>query len=401
MVFSLAVLLVYAVAPAIIANTILPGGYFLRLTGIAIVGVLSMWCGSYVALFDGQFRPGAPRLELDARVLVAVTWVIFSLFVLATLVSARSIPLISALQGADAKALSQERGDFLKGRQGAGIALLYLSTILISTVVPYSIVLMYSIHSRVRHLLSGLFFLFCISFLQKALFLTLVLPLLSYFAATRRLRGIEATAWLGGSVTVLLLATVLSLGTDAAGQLSDVLTAADYFTARFTAGSSLQYFLWRAFAVPIFTAADTLTVHMESFGGRPLLGATSSLISFLFGFERVNLERFVFEYQFGGWNDIANANAVYVVDAFVNFGWAGVIVFGLIVGQIFRWFRISGDIAFQALWPLFAFVLFSASLIGMMLSNGFLLMIFFALFVRVRTTPRSRAVTPQLSAITD
>lgn len=62
----------------------------------------------------------------------------------------------------------------------------------------------------------------------------------------------------------------------------------------------------------------------------------------------------------------------------------GVFVFGVFVGQVFRWFRISQDIAFRSLWPLFAFVLFSAPLIGMLLSNGFAYMLFHALFIRIQ-----------------
>ena len=54
------------------------------------------------------------------------------------------------------------------------------------------------------------------------------------------------------------------------------------------------------------------------------------------------------------------------------------------VGQVFRWFRISKDVAFRSLWPIFAVILFSAPLIGMLLSNGFAYMLFHALFIRVQ-----------------
>ena len=120
-----------------------------------------------------------------------------------------------------------------------------------------------------------------------------------------------------------------------------------------------------------------------------LLGATSSLLSAVFGLERINLERFVFEHQFGGWNDTANANAVYIVDAYANFGYVGVVIFGLFIGQIFRWFRLSSDGAFKSLWVIFAFTLFNASLIGMLFSNGFLYMIFHTLFVSVPSVRKS------------
>lgn len=382
-VFCVTIGCVYGIVPAILYTTILPEQSYAQLSSLTLFALIALWIGFKIPAFDGRFRRGAPCLEVDASMLVITTWLIFGLFVLVTFATAPSIPILSAIGGVDPNILSQERGDFLKGRQGAGLALLYLSTLLSTTAVPYTIILLYAAHHRARHILAALFFLFCISFVQKALFLNLVLPMLAFFAKERKLGRGRAALWAGGSAAFLLLLTIIS--TDSTSNATtDIFETADIFTANFLPTSSMGYFIWRALAVPIFTATDTLTVHQESFGGQPLLGATSSLLAALFGQERVNLERYVFEYQFGGWNDIANANAVWVTDAYVNFGWPGVGGFGLVIGQIFRWFRLSPDIAFRSIWPVFAFGLFSASLIGMMLSNGFLFMLLFALFVRIR-----------------
>lgn len=305
-------------------------------------------------------------------------------FIVVAFATAPSIPILSALQGASANDLSQERGDFLKGRQGAGIALLYLSTFLVNTIVPYSIILLYSFRSKFRHVSAILFFVFCISFLQKSLFLNLILPLLAYLAISRKMHGKVFFGLIIGSIALLILTTFLSLS----GETSESENSGDYMSAQYAPANSLDYFLWRSTAVPIFTAVDTLIVHADQFGSRPLLGATSSLLSAIFDIERVNIERFVFEHQFGSWNDTANANAVFVIDAYVNFDWFGVVAFGLFVGLVFRWFRISHDIAFRSLWVIFAFILFSSPLIGMLLSNGFLYMLFHALYIQVGTHGR-------------
>lgn len=287
---------------------------------------------------------------------------------------------MSAFSGVSPEDLSQERGDFLKGREGGAIALLYLSSILTNTIVPYSIVILYIIRSRYRHIFAFAFFLFCISFLQKALFLNLILPLAAYFAFSNRYSTRTYIFLATGSLLVLIVATFLAMGGDG---VVATRASGDYFSATYVALSPLDYLIWRAFSVPVFTAVDTLLVHQNWLGDRPLLGATSNLLAAISGVERINLERLVFEYQFGSWNEIANANAVFLVDAYVNFSWIGVIVFGVSTGIIFRWFRISQDVAFKALWPLFAFVIFSGPLIGMLLSNGFLYMLFHALFIRV------------------
>jgi hypothetical protein len=379
--FTAAIVLVYGVAPAIVYFTIVPTEVFLRLTQIATFGVAAMLLGARIPLADARFSPDAARIEIDWRLFVGLTWGFFALFLIVTFATAPSIPIVSAIRGANADVLSEQRGEFLKGRHGPELALLYISTLLVNTVVPYSVVLLYSAGHRLRHWFAGAFFFFSISFLQKSLFLNLVLPLLAFYARERKLRGTKATMIITASVLLLLVGVYVSFSASAAGD-GIPSTPADVLTAQFAPASPLQYFMWRMFVVPIFTATDTLFVHLQSFDGRPLLGATSSLISSLFGMERINLERFVFEYQFGGWNDTANANSVFLVDGFVNFGWVGVLLFGLFVGQAFRWFRLSRDTAFASLWPLFAFVLFSAPLIGMMLSNGFLFMLFYALFMK-------------------
>ena len=362
---------------------------FIKLAVITCISIASMWIGSFIPLVDFQFKPTAFRLKINVNWFHFVVWTIFLIFVVITFATAPSIPIISSLQGASADELSQERGDFLKGRVGAEIILLYMSTIFTNTVIPYSIILMYSNKSKYRHLFASLFFIFCISFLVKALFLNLILPLLAYLAIVNKLNKKIIIIGGLGSVFLLIFSTVLSLDEshDSGGAAS--ISAVEYMSAGYVPTSSLDYFAWRAFAVPIYTASDTLLVHEQQFREQPLMGATSNLLSTLFGLDRINLERFVFEHQFGSWNETANANAVFVVDAYANFGYLGVIIFGLFVGQIFRWFRLSSDIGFKSLWPLFAFVLFNASLIGMLLSNGFAYMLLHSLFFSITSDGKS------------
>lgn len=391
--FSAFLLLVYVAIPLVIHFTILPDRNLLSLAAIAGVGTFFMWVGQRLPLFDYRFKAGARRLTIGWRVFVGLTCVTFVIFTGVTLSTAPSIPLLSALRGADSDMLSAERGAFLKGRQGYELALLYISTFLLNTIVPYSLVTLYSTRAKIRHLFGAFVLLFSISFLQKTLFLNLALPLLAYYAMRGELQGRKAAAGIFGSLLIIIVSTYLSAA-DAIRGAGTRFVATDFMSAKYAPESPLAYLVWRAISVPIFTATDTLIVHAQTFNGRWLLGSTSTLISALFGMERVNLERYVFEYQFGGWNDTANANSLFLVDAYVNFSWFGVILFGFFVGQVFRWFCRSTDEAFQSMWTLLAFVLFSASLIGMMLSNGWLFMLLFALFVRVRR-PGSSEHGPQ------
>lgn len=371
----------YCLVPLIVYLTFPVGDEFLCLAEISLCAVLAMLLGGKIQILDHRFKSRAARLNISHRVFITLTWMVFLVFIVFTLATAPTIPFISALQGASADELSQQRGDFLKGREGAGILLLYLSTFLTNTIVPYSVILLYAKRSVFRNAAAFLFFLFCVSFMQKALFLNLVLPLLVFLAIKRRLGNKTFVLFAVGSAMLLLVSVFLSLGENQAADLN--FDFDKYFSAQYIPGNALDYFAWRAAAVPIFTATDTLVVHADQFRGNYLLGATSGLISLISGVERINIERFVFEHQFGSWNEIANANAVFVVDAYVNFGLVGVIMFGVFVGIAFRLFGKSDDVAFKALWGLFAVVLFTGSLLGALLSNGFAYMLFHGLFFRL------------------
>lgn len=378
----------YGVIPLLINLVYSGSDYFLTLSGLTFLSVLSLFLGYKTPLLDGQFSNKAMRISVNSSVFNFVVWMFFFIFVIYTFYTASSIPLLSALQGASADELSQERGDFFKGRTGIEAGLLYLSTIFTTVLIPYSIVLMYLKRSYFRHIFLVIAFLFCISFLQKALFLNVFLPLVVFFALTGKLPVKALIPCAAGAISVLAFAVYLSLGADSGTDNGWDFDILDYFSSTYVSKGSGDYFYWRVLAVPVFTATDTLLVHAEKFGGDFFLGATSLLISTFTGAERINIERYVFQHQFGSWNEIANANAVFITDAFVNFGFIGVFIFSWFVGQVFRWFRLSQDVAFSSLWPVFALTLYSASLIGMLISNGFLYILVHALLLRVNWNNR-------------
>jgi hypothetical protein len=146
----------------------------------------------------------------------------------------------------------------------------------------------------------------------------------------------------------------------------------------------------------VVTAADALRVFDEEYGGRPLLGASSSLLAGLFGLERVNVEREIFAFQWGqNETETGNANSVYLTEAFLNFRWAGVVVFSLVVGLVLRLFARSRDEALRSLWPLFCFTIFVAPLTGTLFSNGFLVVIALSLVVALQDGGEPAAGAPE------
>lgn len=382
--FSLALIILYAIVPLFVDALYLNNPYFFELGCMSLLACASVMVGFRSPLLDGRFGSKARYFVINESLFHAVVWAAFALFIAVTFYTAKSIPLWSALAGADANTLSVERGEFLKGRVGAELALLYISTIFVNTLLPYSMVRLFMGKSKWRYPLAGLFFFFSISFLQKTLFLNLILPL-GYYAAQRLKINFRKVLLALGTAWVLLyfLTLISTRGESVAALVYGDVDVNMLFSATFRPVGTMEMLLWRIFSVPVFTATDMLLVFRQQLGGNELMGATSSLLSTLFGMQRVNIERMVFAHQFGAWNEIANANAVFFVDAFVNFGWVGIVLFSMFVGQTLRWFYLSDDEAFKALWPLYCFVLLSAPLIGMLFSNGYLYMFFHALFIRL------------------
>jgi hypothetical protein len=80
-------------------------------------------------------------------------------------------------------------------------------------------------------------------------------------------------------------------------------------------------------AVPVITAYQGLELFFSNeFHGEYLYGATSSLLSSIFGLERINFERALYQSQFGG-SETGNANQFYLIEAFINYGYLGVFYF--------------------------------------------------------------------------
>jgi hypothetical protein len=385
--FVIAIFTAYAAIPRLLYNSVLPDGYFIELSNLGLVSCLAIWAGYSLPLFDSRFRPNARRFSINANWFHALIWIGFLLFLLITFATAQNIPILSAFQGASTVELDAQRGAFLKGRTGLEAALPYLGALLVTALLPYSLVHLFLEKSRLRYLFLAIFLAFTVSFLVKSLFINAAFPLI-YVIAQRRKLTISRVLLVAGLVLCLLyFVSKLALGnvtfTGADGM--DEQGLADFFKTTYKAGGLLDFVVWRSIAVPIFTAADTLRVFASRLGGEPLLGATSSLISAIFSLDRVPLEKFVYEYQFG-LNELANSNAVFFTEGFANFSWYGVTLFSMFVGQSLRWFWLSNDIAFKALWMNYCFTLYTGGLIGTLLSNGYSLMFFLALFCSLRTT---------------
>ena len=424
---SAAILLLYAAAPAAIGHLFEADKAFFQLSGLAICAVGGITLGFSVSWLDRAFAPNTARLIVPARWFHVAIWGSFAIFVLVSVATAESVPLISALRGATEADLSAERGAFFKLRGGWQIALGYISAIYAGVLLPYSMSLLFLARRPTAFPSAIAFLLYSMLSLQKAMFVQVLAPLFALVAGGRLWRAWAIVPLVAVSFGVLTANTILARGTQSveeavvAQRLEELETGSpdatpderaaarevmmkdreeqaslpfplrdNYFTARYLPVSTLDQLTWRSLAVPIFTASDAIKVFEQKFESRPLLGATSSLIASVLRLPRVNYDAEVFAYQWGI-SDIGRSNAVYFIEGYVNFGVLGVVLFSVFVGQALRWFWKSKDDAFVAMWPLFCWNVFSAGLLGALLSNGYVLLFLVAFFVRVRPEAEIRA----------
>lgn len=375
----------------------------LLLAGVSGVGLAAIVAGYHFPLIDRLIDRQRYRLPINAWIVHVTIWMAFTVFVAVTLLTADSVPVLSALGSATADQLSQERAGFLKLRTGWEAALPYFSTVFVGVLLPYSTTRLFAERSAFRFLALVVFIAYTLLSLEKILYILAVAPLTVFVTqyyrdAQRIFTALAAIAVL--SAGVLYLNTVLASGTDyfvkelgeEEGETTRPRDASSYFDIRHRPDSAVKLIVWRSIAVPVITAADGLRVFEERFEGQHLLGATSSLVSRVTGQQRVNFDAVVFADQFGS-AATGRANAVFFIEAFVNFGWAGVIAFSLIVGQALRLFARSDDLAFQCMWVVFCWFIFSGGLFGTMFSNGFLLMFITLLTIKVLPSVESEAAT--------
>lgn len=400
--FATAVLVIYGAAPLAIHAFIQPNESMLWLGAISCTAALMIVAGFNLPVFDRMIAPHRWRIPINEHFFHAAIWILFLVFCGVAFATADTIPIISALTGElSQEELDIQRGAFLKTRQGWEAGLGYISAVFVGTLLPYSVSRLFWTRKSVLGF-SGLtiFAAYTLSYLQKALVIQTVVPLL--YLSGRRLiwNYFGFFALIVGTLAIIYGNTLLARGVKQEVDIQQKieerkqfelkadsavkLIPPGFFTADFKHVSAKEYLVWRAVAVPIFTAADAIKVFHTKFDGKPLFGATSSPIAAAFGMKRINYDAEVFAIQWGA-SEIGRANSVYVTDGYVNFGWAGVVIFSIVVGLCFRIFALSGDEALRSIWPLFAFNIIQGSLIGTFLSGGFVLLFFIALFVNLRS----------------
>ena len=330
------------------------------------------------------------NVQVFSRVALGI-FVMYALLLFVLAATANVIPLFGAVMGAGIDEVSESREQFLKARTGWAIVFVYAHAVLAGSLVPYAIAgsLTYRFRGRIAAIAG--FFFGCVLFAEKAFFLKAIIPIA--VVAWRRGRRIVILAIFAASITsLMILAVITTRNISDSSTDSETATPSRYFSSAYSAnvlGSPTEYMVWRAISVPIFTAVDSLSTFSAVYESRHFLGATSSLVAGVSGQQHVSFERAVFEFEWGqNATGTGSSNTVFFIEAFVNFGIPGVVVFSIMAGALLRFLACSPDPALAALWPLYLFAIYCGGLIGTLLSNGFIAVALVSLVVRCSKGPR-------------
>jgi len=346
------------------------------LAGITILSILGFLTSFYINFFPEVKRK---YLVINGDIFSRYVFLFYIMVVLLIVVTAGELPILASLRGASQEDLFGLREGFLKDRKGFEIIFSYLITLIDSTFFPFVIIRAFLYKNKNRYIYLIAFILYSISFLEKAYFLKIAIPLFLFFYYKSKNKKTYLLISGGAIIAIIILMFTLSKF-----DAIEVIRDEPFFSIYHIPSTVSEAVIWRIVAVPVITAYQGLDLFFSnSFNGEYLYGATSSLLSSLFGLERINFERVLYQSQFGG-SETGNANQFYLIEAFINYGYIGVFVFSLIVGKMAKDFINTKNIAVICIIPLLFYSLFNSGLIGNLFSNGYILFYLMIKFVKFK-----------------
>lgn len=327
----------------------------LLLTSLSCIGVMAGWL-----ITPAQDRRNV--LPPSSSMICRGIFLSFVLFALVTLVSAPSVPLIEALEGKSVEDVAFARENFLKAREGLYAALPYVNGMITVIFLPYAMCLAFLTRSKLAWPILILFLTYSVVFVEKAFFVRALAPIAAMIVVAN-IRSVKLFPLLIGAVFILTTNVIVSGFADGERDV-------------------LEFLWYRSIEVPIQTALDSLAFWDLTWSGQELWGATNMVLSKIFFLERVQFERLVFEYQYGGFETgTGSSNSVFFVEAYINFGVIGVLLTSMLVGATLKLVGRSSDPAIRCLTPILLYSLFFGSFFAILFGNGLLIFALARFFV--------------------
>lgn len=342
---------------------------FLLLLGIFVVSYYALYSRCVALIERTSLRSSFWRIgdRLNWRVL---TWLAIGLYIATLSIAAATTevtPLGAALRGGTWLDIAKARGDLFANRQGYEALLRYSALIIGRSIMPFLITYLYWSGHKSRHW--GLFaLLLCyVVSLEKASPIFVFLPLI--LLSVIRGKGRQVLAHSLAMSFCIALWTFLAMGGLQREKMSSAYPAAQVAVEKQVAlaasnqgfsigrrGDPQRHYVFnfinamgvpfnfatdgkdvigrlliisnRVLWIPYVTAYDWLRFQDEVLNGRLTMGQSIGVVSWLQGKPKLPLEQMVYEYEFGPPLGGAGAsNTVFLVDAKLAFGWAGVLMY--------------------------------------------------------------------------
>lgn len=301
----------------------------------------------------------APRLQIGLRWPIRFTEKQFNYLAISSILAyvvillvacltAKAVPIVAAFGGAGAADLADLRESLFRTRMGGWGTLNYLYVIFNNSIMPIVTVYFFWGLRKGRWLVALIFAIGLTLTLQKGAIFSLSLPLLTFFAMQRRL-------WISFTIILLTLLVIVFMYVFASGRVGALMNLTEVKDQLFQRGvvanvsdvppvynvmgssSQLALALNRILWIPYVTAIDWLRYQRDHLEGRYVMGRSIRPVAFIFGIDPLYLEREVSSMQWGqNSTGTASSNAIFFVDAWVNFGFFGVVFYSFLFGVVIR-----------------------------------------------------------------
>jgi oligosaccharide repeat unit polymerase len=327
-------------------------------------------------------RPSRIRLKFSHFALVFLA--IYAAVIIYTAYTAKEVALFSAFRGARLEEIAEQREEFLRTRTGWEAALKYINALCTTSIIPYIISTLFYIRQKLRLPILGLFLFALMLTLEKSLVIMALFPLVVLFANQKaRKQSMGTTVLL---VAVLLAASYLALGgfrwSSSDTSADEFHLSSDYTILPQANTGILGFVVTRIVWIPYITAYDWLRFQDDVLGGKFTNGDSISIVSAITGDKYISLERGVFAYEWGqNVEGTGSANTVYFIDAYLNFGILGSILYSMVLAFLVRVILVSDNIPAKAAAFVPLFYLCFNSLTAVLSSGGLgmVLLIIFSL----------------------
>lgn len=384
-------------------------GFFKYPNGLVLTFLLALLAGAFSYIAAYRFFPTgwadktslvvSKRIDLNAFSISIAA--LYALLVIVSCVTAEHIPLFEAFKGATASDLAADRTAFLAGRTGYGQALNYVYSIMSKALMPLAMAYGFYARRKWRYAALVLIVIGSSLSLSKGSFLCVSAPLVALFLMQRRWAG-AALALAGFILSVGIMYYLASGALGARLELEqpvrEVPSEAVYETAvAMPSDTPMEYNVFgkrtqlllianRIAWIPYATAIDWFRYQKEKLDGDYVLGRSIRPIATITGQERLYLEREVAALQWGGYSG-ATSNALYLADAWLNWGIFGVIIYSAIFAATIKLIASSGQPPLMAASVIPVWIACFAALPPVFFSAGLGLLLAMAIIFRDTSRP--------------